>query len=185
MCMYNNREMPIGDQNGMVRRYECMAGYKYATSMQWSVMWYSETCWLQDGRHGRRSLPCWGKNRSQDLMDLRSRTSREQPRWQKRERWRTKRRRFGERTNRMEGKRSANTVKERKEEEEGQNKGSRFTTLNKAFNFCLLMRTYCVAAMSLRAANKIILEIIRRNDPFSWLRKIWSKNANKTLSAIL
>jgi len=42
-----------------------------------------------------------------------------------------------------------------------------FITLsNKAFNFCLLMRTYHAVVMSLRAANEIILEIIRQNDPF-------------------
>lgn len=110
------REMPIGDQNGMVRGYErtYMAGYKYATSMQWSVMWYSETCWLQDGRHGRRSLPCWAENRSQDLMDLRSRTSREHLVGKRGRGGEQKEQDLAKETSRMKRKRSANAVKERK-----------------------------------------------------------------------
>jgi len=31
------------------------------------------------------------------------------------------------------------------------------------------MRTYHAVVMSLRAANEIIFEIIRQNDPFGWL----------------
>jgi len=70
--------MPIGVQSGMVRGYERMAEYKNATAVQWSVMWYSETsagCKMAVMVGG---ASCWAENRSQDLADLRSRTSREQ-----------------------------------------------------------------------------------------------------------
>lgn len=62
----------------MVRGYERMAEYKNATAMQWSVMWYSETsagCKMAVMVGG---ASCWAENRSQDLADLRSWTSREQ-----------------------------------------------------------------------------------------------------------
>jgi len=38
---------------------------------------------------------------------------------------------------------------------------------NKAYDSCVLMRTRRAAAVSLRAANEIIVGIIQRNDPFS------------------
>lgn len=72
------KKMPIGVQDGMVRGYERMAEYKNATAVQWSVMWYSETsagCKMAVMVGG---ASCWAENRSQDLADLRSRTSREQ-----------------------------------------------------------------------------------------------------------
>lgn len=72
------RKMPTGVQGGMVRGYERMAEYKNATAVQWSVMWYSETsagCKMAVMVGG---ASCWAENRSQDLADLRSRTSREQ-----------------------------------------------------------------------------------------------------------
>lgn len=55
-----------------------MADRKYASCIQWSVMWYSET------GAGRKmavmvgGASCWAGNRSQDFAGLRSRTSREQ-----------------------------------------------------------------------------------------------------------
>lgn len=72
------KEMPIGNQGDIVQGCERMAGHKYASTMQWSVMWYSETsagCKMAVMVGG---ASCWAENRSQDLVDLRSRTSREQ-----------------------------------------------------------------------------------------------------------
>lgn len=62
-----------------------MADRKYATWMQWSVMWYSETsagCKMAVMVGG---ASCWAGNRSQDFAGLRSRTSREQLVGEKRE----------------------------------------------------------------------------------------------------
>lgn len=75
MCVVIATEMPNGDQGG---ENTSTAEYKYATSVQWSVMWYSETsagCKMAVMVGG---ASCWAENRSQDLADLRSRTSREQ-----------------------------------------------------------------------------------------------------------
>lgn len=167
------RKMPIGVQGGIVRGYERMAEYKNATAVQWSVMWYSETsagCKMAVMVGG---ASCWAENRSQDLADLRSRTSREQLVGERGRGGEQKERAPAKECAGWKGKRSGvHTAKERREAGGRQSEGSRIYHLasNKAFNFCLLMRTYRADAMSLRAANEIILEIIRRNDPFSWLR---------------
>jgi len=55
----------------------------------------------------------------------------------------------------------------KKKGDEGMDPFPIYPALNKAFNFCLLMRTYHAAAMSLCPGNEIILEIISQNDPFS------------------
>jgi len=70
--------MPVEVQGGMVRGYERMAEYKNATAVQWSVMWYSETSASCKMAVMVGGASCWAENRSQDLADLRSRTSREQ-----------------------------------------------------------------------------------------------------------
>jgi len=102
---------PLGPKAGWSER---MAEYKNATAMQWSVMWYSETSRLQDGRHGRRSL-LLSRESIPGPRGLALSNESWTTRWRKRERWRTKRTRFGERVRRVEGKKIRRT-RDKKEE---------------------------------------------------------------------
>ena len=141
-------EHPCGKESGCDRMADC----KYATWMQWSVMWYSETsagCKMAVMVGG---ASCWAGNRSQDFAGLRSRTG---P-------WTTL---VGEKGEAEKG-RGSRRREAKDKTKEGQSRTDQFTALRLvgSFNFSLLMSSRRRGdAMSLRAANEIILDIIRQN----------------------